>query len=312
MELSDETIKSLTDALDAILLNKNYQPIVIENEQSEIQDIIIKINKLAECVSQANDFIYDLSKGNLSAQTPPRSNYLVAHAKQLHANLNHLNWQAQQVAKGDYRQVIDFMGDFAVAFNQMIEQLKWRETELKEDASTDPLTGLYNRRTLETYLRREWNNAIKDEIEISAIMIDIDFFKQYNDRYGHIQGDACLIAVSKTIHDSVRSTQDLTVRYGGEEFIVIVYNTSATISIKIAEKIRLAVENLQIPLKCNSNETTNVTISLGIVSLVPTANLETTVFLNMADKALYRSKEAGRNCITIQEIEGDGPRVIIK
>lgn len=412
--IDDKTAKLINDALETILLNRTYTPLQIEDASGELSNIVSTINQLAACVQQANGFVIDLSKGKLDLEPLPRSNYLASGAKQLHSHLNHLTWQTQQIAQGDYKQKVDFMGDFAAAFNMMTKQLKERETSLRAqneiistifdhieclfilnennriealyinniarqlfgieetsnlldyakspgfisqlimldikessnhelfdpdakqwynvtvsplrwtddspallfycvnithhkqrqdtlelDAHTDPLTGIYNRRALDVYIKRDVQHAKRLNMNISLLIIDIDFFKKYNDAYGHIQGDACLIAVAKCIQSTACRSTDFVARFGGEEFVALLPNTNDANALKLAEKVRLNVEALKIPNQSNPSEMTGVTVSVGVASLIPTSDTTPTQLLNMADVALYRSKEAGRNCVTL-------------
>ncbi|WP_055076630.1 PleD family two-component system response regulator [Pseudanabaena sp. 'Roaring Creek'] len=158
----------------------------------------------------------------------------------------------------------------------------------------DGLTQLANRRCFDEYLEQEWQRLARDQLPLSLIMCDIDFFKNYNDTYGHVAGDDCLRKVSSVIKQSVRRPADLAARYGGEEFVVVLPNTDIEGSMAIAEVIRKGLVDLMIPHD-DSAVSTFVTLSMGVTSLVPMADSHPSVLLTAADYALYRAKELGRN-----------------
>ena len=132
-------------------------------------------------------------------------------------------------------------------------------------------------------------------------MIDVDFFKKFNDQYGHQAGDDCLRLIAKTIQCSVRRAGDLVARYGGEEFIVLLVNSSIEKATIVAEKIRKQIEKLDIPHN-KSDCADTVTISLGVSSSIPLLESSANRLIQLADQALYQAKRLGRNCVKISEI----------
>ncbi|MBP5077476.1 GGDEF domain-containing protein [Pseudomonas chlororaphis] len=156
----------------------------------------------------------------------------------------------------------------------------------------DGLTGLANRRHLERNLELEWLRASRQRSSISLIMLDIDLFKSFNDHYGHVAGDHCICAVGQAISQCVRRPSDLVVRYGGEEFAILLPDTEPGGAYVLAENIRLAV--LDLAIEHTENPTGLVTVSLGVYSCVP-ASTEFKSLLMQADSALYMAKRAGRN-----------------
>jgi diguanylate cyclase (GGDEF)-like protein/PAS domain S-box-containing protein len=162
-------------------------------------------------------------------------------------------------------------------------------------ASIDALTGVANRRNFDEFFAGEWLRAIRSQSAISVLMIDVDHFKRYNDRYGHVSGDNCLKEVARTIASCIRRPTDLLARYGGEEFIVVLPNTNAAGAKSIAEQIRKAVEERQIPHEDSSESV--VTISIGCATQIPEVRSLSTLLVKIADEALYQAKSAGRNCI---------------
>lgn len=161
----------------------------------------------------------------------------------------------------------------------------------------DPLTGLYNRRglqnRLETLLSLDANGHY-------VLLLDIDYFKAYNDHYGHMMGDQALIQVSAAIRNAVRS-RDIVARYGGEEFMVLLTSTTAEAALQSAERIRQKVYDLKIPHMFNQSVATNVTVSIG---LAPLRGEDVEDALSQADKALYEAKHLGRNNILTSEALG--------
>jgi diguanylate cyclase (GGDEF)-like protein len=175
-----------------------------------------------------------------------------------------------------------------------ITERKKAEDQLKLIASMDGLTGIANRRHFDTTLDLEWRRAMRNATPLSLIMIDIDFFKNYNDLHGHLAGDSCLQKIAHTIRDSLRRAGNFASRYGGEEFIAILPDTNAEEAFLFAESLREKIENLDIEHK-DSNVGSNVTISLGIYSLIPDKNRTRDELIGLADKALYKAKQGGRN-----------------
>ena len=173
---------------------------------------------------------------------------------------------------------------------------KQLEDRLRELSATDGLTLVANRRMFDEVLEREWHRAMRNNEPVSLIMADIDMFKSYNDLYGHVAGDDCLRRVAQAISDSAQRGGDLVARYGGEEFAVILPNTDEKAAREIAEKIRVAVERLQISHDGNLMAR-HITISLGVSTRVPPQTTDFISLMQSADKALYRAKEGGRNSV---------------
>jgi diguanylate cyclase (GGDEF)-like protein len=162
------------------------------------------------------------------------------------------------------------------------------EDKLEELAITDALTGLRNRRKFDTEIDAEWRRAARQKTPLALLLIDADRFKAYNDTYGHLAGDQVLVGIAICISDSVRRAGDCTARYGGEEFAVLLPGCAAAGAVKVAETIRLKVEQW-------SDGATVNTVSIGVASLTPTAGMEWPQLMEFADKALYAAKAGGRN-----------------
>jgi diguanylate cyclase (GGDEF)-like protein len=162
---------------------------------------------------------------------------------------------------------------------------------------TYPLTGLPNRRNFDMRLDIEWQIAIREKQKISFLMLDIDYFKNYNDLYGHQQGDEVLCIIAKIIAQAPKRPGDFVARWGGEEFAVLLSNTGTSGAVKIAENIRTNVENTNMPLVDGS--VAKLTISIGVNTQIPEQGSSLESFISIADKELYRAKEMGRNKVCV-------------
>lgn len=174
------------------------------------------------------------------------------------------------------------------------DALKNANTRLKYLNAVDGLTSIANRRCFDETINTEWDRAQRRKYPVSLVMIDIDFFKQYNDTYGHQAGDDCLKKVASRIRDFAGRPGDLVARYGGEEFAVILVGTDLEGAYAVAARINRAVENLDIPHEA-SGAGIFVTVSCGVASLVPRRRGMPKDLIDLADQALYCAKKAGRN-----------------
>ncbi len=181
---------------------------------------------------------------------------------------------------------------------EVANELKKRNRLLEILSSIDGLTGIANRRVFDEFIDREWRLAIRNHQPVSLIFIDIDFFKKYNDMYGHQAGDECLQKVAKIISDEVNRPGDLIARYGGEEFVAVLGNTVIDVAAKFAEKMRAAVASNKI-LHQLSDVGGVVTISVGVAAAFPKEGSDFCDLIEMADAALYSAKEEGRNRVKV-------------
>lgn len=179
---------------------------------------------------------------------------------------------------------------------------KQAEELLRRLSVTDGLTGLTNRRALDETLDREWRRAMRAHAPLSFLMLDIDYFKKFNDSYGHPQGDECLKRVANVLLNIIHRPGDLAARLGGEEFAVVLPNANTHDALKVAETIRATVEGLNIPHE-KSEAAGRVTVSIGIASLIPRQNSAAAELIAQADKALYLAKLNGRNRVEISPME---------
>ncbi|WP_224093028.1 PleD family two-component system response regulator [Nostoc sp. MS1] len=179
---------------------------------------------------------------------------------------------------------------------QVYKQLEAANLALQHLANVDGLTGLANRRRFDNYLNTQWINLVQEGAPLSLILCDIDFFKFYNDQYGHPAGDICLQRVGAVLSYKVQKHRDLVARYGGEEFAVIMPYTHADGATYVAKNIQYSVRNLQIPHR-KSIISDHITLSMGVATVIPTWESSPSELIATADKALYQAKEAGRNRI---------------
>jgi two-component system chemotaxis family response regulator WspR len=177
-------------------------------------------------------------------------------------------------------------------------ELAHSNRELKRLSSMDGLTALANRRQFDETLEREWQRAVRTELPLSLLFADIDFFKRYNDSYGHQAGDDCLKKVAGGLQKTVHRPADLVSRYGGEEFVMILPDTTSEGALAVAEKVLKNISSLEIPHQ-NSDAAEHVTLSIGVATLCPREGSSTDELVEAADKMLYKAKENGRNCIEV-------------
>ena len=173
-------------------------------------------------------------------------------------------------------------------------------TKLEVTSRTDGLTSIPNRRMFDEVFGKFWNMHIREKQYLGLIIADIDFFKLFNDTYGHQKGDECLTLIALTIQKEITRSGDLIARYGGEEFVVLLPNTDLEGTQLVAEKLRKAVEKLEIP-HISSAVNDFVTISLGMGAIIPASTMSPEEFFDNVDKALYQSKENGRNQVAIYQ-----------
>ncbi len=175
-------------------------------------------------------------------------------------------------------------------------------TELAEQAATDPLTGVANRRTFEKSLAMEWRRAMRVGDPMALLLIDVDDFKAFNDLYGHQAGDDCLRFIARTIVGSIRRAHDLVARYGGEEFVVMLPATTADGAERTAETIRAMIAARAMPHAASAYG--RVAISVGVAATIPMSDADPGALIEAADSALYAAKRQGRNRVVVAGYQG--------
>ena len=247
-------------------------------------------------------------------------------AKTLAGGIANLSAATVRMAEGKLEtrlevETTDELGQLAANFNRMATQLAWRDDALRQakeelerqvaertreltDANqelqrlslSDALTCIGNRRYQDEFLEREWRRALREQTPLSLVMLDIDYFKLFNDTYGHVAGDDCLRKVAGILTATIQRATDFASRYGGEEFVLVLPATGEQGALTLAEKIRRGVEELAIPHE-KSPVAGVVTVSIGVAAIVPMRDSEGSLLLVAADRALYQAKTAGRNLV---------------
>lgn len=180
--------------------------------------------------------------------------------------------------------------------NRVNKELEAVNRKLEKLSQTDGLTGTFNRLVFDRTMKTEWDRCRRHLIPLSLIMIDIDFFKAYNDNYGHQAGDNCLRKVSGVLISCARRSSDIVARYGGEEFAVIIPHIGKDKVLQFAEQLRKGVEQLDIPHEYSS-VSNHITISLGVHTTIPSEASSVEEFIRIADRALYEAKKKRNNLV---------------
>jgi diguanylate cyclase (GGDEF)-like protein len=227
-----------------------------------------------------------------------------------------LNASAKEIARGEWDQAIaleraDEIGELSRALASMARQLREsfttleqrveeRTQELQRLAQIDPLTQLANRRHFDSHLEQEWKRLARDGKPLTLLLCDVDYFKPYNDTYGHQEGDRCLREIANILTMTVKRPADLVARYGGEEFALILPDTNQKGGIYLAEKLHLAMRELQMPH--TGSPFGLVTVSCGIATVIPELGRDPQELFVDADQALYAAKAQGRDRYAVADI----------
>ncbi|VXA82573.1 conserved hypothetical protein [Acinetobacter sp. 8I-beige] len=202
---------------------------------------------------------------------------------------------------GEVDSLVGFMFDISERKKQE-QELETLKKQLEEYSYQDGLTGIANRRFFDDSYQREWLNAQREQQPLTIMLLDIDYFKQYNDYNGHILGDACLKQIAQILKKSVSRPRDLVARFGGEEFVLILPDTSQASAIEVVERILQSIRTADI---CHSSSPLDqrLSVSLGVKTIIPTQKNDKMAFLKEVDQNLYLAKEQGRNGYVIQDAE---------
>ncbi|CAG0933915.1 GGDEF domain-containing protein [Geobacter sp.] len=283
-ERERELIRACTDRLTALLAEGQAEGLApADGVPADLHPLVEAVNQLVAAFAASQEFILALADGNLDVAPPPR-NQLVAPYKQLHANLRHLTWQAKQIAAGDLNQRVDYLGEFSIAFNEMINALREKrrtEEQLRHLSIHDPLTGVYNR----MYFTEEMERLERGRhYPVSIIVADLDGLKQVNDTQGHAAGDRLIQAAAQVLKDGVRA-DDVVARIGGDEFAVILSDTTAASAATVLERIR----ECEGEVNCHATDFV-VSLSLGTATAELKGSVEEA--LRVADLRMYEDKFA--------------------
>ncbi|WP_332852161.1 sensor domain-containing diguanylate cyclase [Duganella sp. S19_KUP01_CR8] len=202
-------------------------------------------------------------------------------------------------ADGSVEALVGFMFDITER-KQAEDKILQLQRELEVLSYRDSLTGVANRRMFDTLYPVEWAKAHATGEPLSLVVIDIDYFKQYNDHYGHVQGDECLRRVAQALDTCASRSRDLCARFGGEEFILLLPATDGDAARNVAERCRKLLERKEIP-HARSGVGRMITVSMGVGTIVPGAHDDRNVFLDRVDRRLYQAKSAGRDRICDSE-----------
>lgn len=183
--------------------------------------------------------------------------------------------------------------------NDANEKLRKANEELEKISMVDGLTNISNRRCFVISFQKAWEICMRERLPLALIMIDIDNFKTYNDTYGHLAGDQCLKSVADVIKNTVKRPGDFVARFGGDEFVALLYNTTEDGAAIIAEEMRVKTENLGIK---NEELAMVITLSLGVAAMIPNKDIHSENLINAADRALYQAKKHGRNRVVMPSI----------
>ncbi|MDH4040286.1 MAG: GGDEF domain-containing protein [Gammaproteobacteria bacterium] len=205
-------------------------------------------------------------------------------------NMISLNWERETMAQE--------LGDLTTSLRDRNRQLRDARRQLTDLANIDELTGLGNRRLVNNVLREEINRARRGNSSLAVILLDVDYFKDYNDNYGHPAGDLVLKRLADLMESATARAGEVVGRYGGEEFILVLPGASIQSALRTAERLKELVVAAGIPHE-KSDIGGIITVSQGVVSVIPDADLAPADLIKRADKALYQSKHSGRNTITV-------------
>ncbi|MBE9045728.1 diguanylate cyclase [Pleurocapsales cyanobacterium LEGE 10410] len=208
-------------------------------------------------------------------------------------------WQQYEI---DFLQQLLQEVTIAIDQSQLYRQLQIANKKLHQLAISDGLTGIANRRHFDLILNQEWYRLAREKKPLSLILCDIDYFKAYNDSYGHQYGDRCLQEIARILQQSIKRPADLAARYGGEEFALILPNTDTSGALSIAQNTMQRLANKQLPN--NKSEVSKyITLSIGIATIIPHSRKLANTIITAADELLYRAKKAGRDRIAVNNWE---------
>ncbi|ACB51643.1 probable regulatory components of sensory transduction system [Crocosphaera subtropica ATCC 51142] len=299
--------------------------LALRNSQKQLKEITDSIHAGIAYVDQKGKYhfvnkFYEL-QFNRSRETMIGKYVWEVMGKETYNNVNHL---IDQVLKGESKH-IEFdityetgntsysscfltpafdetekvIGYYTVVFDiterrNLEQSLKKANKKLSYLAVVDDLTEIANRRRFDDFLNKEWRRLLRTQDPLSLILLDVDFFKCYNDYYGHPKGDDCLVKIAQLANNSVSRCSDLVARYGGEEFAVILPNTDKRGAIIVAQRIHQNIRNARIPHE-TSKKGSIISVSLGVACLIPSLQESPKNLINLADQALYQAKNQGRD-----------------
>ncbi len=242
---------------------------------------------LTQPIIYLTNIVFQFTAGNLDIRAKISSQDEIG---QLAASFNNMALQLQTSLETLEQRVQQRTAELVIAK----ETAEDANLKLEQLVNLDGLTQVANRRCFDGRLQAEWKRLAREQQPLSLILLDVDKFKSYNDYYGHLGGDDCLIRIAQTVQQTVHRPNDLVARYGGEEFSILLPNTDLAGAIKVAQSIQQAIHDRAIP-HAKSDVKDIVTLSLGITSVIPTCDIKPDTLIASADKALYNAKQNGRD-----------------
>jgi diguanylate cyclase (GGDEF)-like protein len=306
-ERDDEYVRFTSYAADYALAREKLEGMItspaIREHYQRVQDAINYTQPFHEQLTEA------LIHGNLDASEIRAIAQEGSKAQEkvmvLLDRLVSMQLERQQQVVEDYRHtrrqilfltVLVYLVSIVIAVI-VVRQSTQRYKYVSRLSIMDEVTGAYNRRYFDMVLEEEWKRSMREYTPVSLVMVDLDFFKAYNDKFGHQMGDVCLYSLTKIISGQLKRAADFIARYGGEEFAVVLPNTNAENARLLAERIRRSVEEARIQA-ANDSVSPWVTISVGVATTTAEFNQSSAVLIKAADQAMYKSKQAGRNRVT--------------
>ncbi len=293
-------------------LNQHYMTQVNRSESQDMkQDIkpsddtlMVEIEKLRQEISRLNQDIHDLQislsttteHGDLIEAQLYKTNLKlqeeVGVRQRAEATLNAL-FEILSKERDDLEIIVQTIVEHGdVVDNQWYQKLR----EATRLANFDSLTQIANRLKFDGHLTKQWKQMMREHSSLSILLCDIDYFKQYNDTYGHVMGDDCLKKVAWALNETLSRPTDLCARYGGEEFAAVLPQTGEAGAVRAAERMQAAIAHLKIP-HASSSINPYITVSIGMASMVPQPQRSPAGLVDEADQFLYRAKQQGRNRI---------------
>lgn len=289
--MQDQNCELMFEYLRSILYDAVPHPLDAAALDEPYRKLGMGLQVLDGYVREMKAYSAALSRGNLSVEPPARDNLLCENLKNIHANLNHLTWQAKQVAKGDYSQTVSYLGEFSDAFNSMTAQLKERENAILEEAQQeqatleqeayhDPLTGIGSR----NWFQKAAQDVLDEGTAAVFCYCDLDRLKYVNDTFGHAEGDWYLCHFVEEVKRVIREG-DIFARVGGDEFCLILRNCAPEL---VVDKMTCA----QRAFSRDSSHSYEKSFSFGIVALPGNHTvLDLDSILKQADAAMYEQKK---------------------
>ena len=280
--MTDQNCEMLFEYLKSILYDDVIQPFDVNALDEPFRKLGLGLHVLQRSVEEMKTYSKDLSCGNLSGQFPSRDNFLCVNLKNLHANLNHLTWQAKQVAAGDYSQHVSYLGEFSDAFNLMTKQLQEREIYLARMAFWDQLTEIRSRRFFMEYM----DNFLKKKKQATLCYMDLDGLKYVNDFYGHLEGDEYIRSFVNAVQENLENVS-LFARLGGDEFCLLIENDTM-------EAVSVSMEHILQEFVKQNTKDYPVSFSYGLVEITGEEEIPIDKLLTSVDEAMYQKKKKNK------------------